>query len=303
MDDSTKALYDDYPDEEKSDFFSAFVYMKYIDHFMHHALLASGLSPKEREELPEAGIDQLLMGAIQRIAEAAPSFDTSFYHGKVVKLKDAIQLVSQKTDLSLITPEQVIPFKVAKDIVLKNPQSIAVGICACRKASENPCYPMDVCLFVGDPGASFIADQNPEFRKISQEEAVSILEAEHERGHVHCAYFKKDMGGKFFAICNCCSCCCLGVKMWNLLEGSIPIIAPSGYLAHVSDDCNGCGSCDDCCPFNALSMGDEVAMVDQAKCMGCGVCEDICPIGAISLKREPSKGEPLDLSELVSKAE
>jgi hypothetical protein len=124
MDDSTKALYDDYPDEEKSDFFSAFVYMKYIDHFMHHALLASGLSPKEREQLPEAGIDQLLMAAIQRIAEAAPSFDTSFYHGKVVKLKDAIQLVSQKTDLSLITPEQVIPFKVAKDIVLKNPQSL-----------------------------------------------------------------------------------------------------------------------------------------------------------------------------------
>ena len=64
---------------------------------------------------------------------------------------------------------------------------------------------------------------------------------------------------------------------------------------------DGCGSCEDCCSFNALSMGDEVAMVDQAKCMGCGVCEDICPIGAISLKREPSKGEPLDLSELMSK--
>jgi len=51
---------------------------------------------------------------------------------------------------------------------------------------------MDVCLFVGDPVASFIAEHNTKYRKISQEEAVGILNAEHKRGHVHCAYFKRD---------------------------------------------------------------------------------------------------------------
>jgi len=50
-------------------------------------------------------------------------------------------------------------------------------------------------------------------------------------------------------------------------------------------------------------MDDEMAVVDQGKCMGCGVCEDVCPIGAISLERDPSKGEPLDLAELMSKTE
>jgi len=50
-------------------------------------------------------------------------------------------------------------------------------------------------------------------------------------------------------------------------------------------------------------MDDEMAVINQAKCMGCGVCEDVCPIGAISLKLEPSKGEPLDLAELMSKTE
>jgi len=305
MDDSTKALYDLYPEEDKSDFFSAYIYLKHLDHFMYHAIQACGLPTKEREKLPDAGIDEMLEASIQRVADTAPDLATSIYHGKVVKLKDAIQLVTQKMDLSLITPEQVIPFKVAKDIILKNPQAIAVGTCACRMASENPCLPppMEVCLIVGEPFASFIAEHNPLFRKGSQEEAVSILEAAHERGDVHCAYFKKDVGERFYFLCNCCSCCCLGVKMWNQLEGSIPILAPSGYLAHVGEDCNGCGSCDDCCPFNALSMGDEMAVVDSAKCMGCGVCEDVCPIGAISLKREPSKGEPLDLSELMSKTE
>ncbi len=105
-------------------------------------LVAYGLSPKERAEVPEAGIDEMLEASIQRVADTAPDLATSIYHGKVMKLKDAIQLVTQKADLSLITPEQVIPFKVAKDIILKNPQSIAVGICACRKASGNPCHPI-----------------------------------------------------------------------------------------------------------------------------------------------------------------
>jgi len=55
MDESTKALYDEYPEDEKSDFFSAFVYMKYIDHFMHHALLASGLSPQRARGASRSG--------------------------------------------------------------------------------------------------------------------------------------------------------------------------------------------------------------------------------------------------------
>jgi ferredoxin len=36
--------------------------------------------------------------------------------------------------------------------------------------------------------------------------------------------------------------------------------------------------------------------------MGCGICEDVCLVEAISLRREPSKGEPLDLEELLAVA-
>jgi len=38
MEYSSKALYDSYPDGGKSDFFAAYMYLKYIDHFIHHAL-------------------------------------------------------------------------------------------------------------------------------------------------------------------------------------------------------------------------------------------------------------------------
>ncbi|OGO05058.1 MAG: hypothetical protein A2Y60_03010 [Chloroflexi bacterium RBG_13_54_9] len=304
MSDSTKELYDSYPEESKSDFFSAYVYMKYLDHFMYHAMQASALQAKEPEEKLDKSLNDLIHATVQRVADGAPDLATSFYHGKVVKLEDAIQLVTQKEALSIITPERVIPFKLAKDIILKNPQSIAVGRCPCRAASEKPCLPMEVCFFVGDPGASFIADHNPHYRKVTQEEAVAILEAEHKRGHVHTAYFKKDIGNKFIAICNCCSCCCLGIRMWNLLEGTIPIMTASGYLSHVGDYCNGCGECLERCPFKAISLdeGEQRAVINSVKCMGCGVCEDICSVGAITLERDLSKGEPLDIEELVNRS-
>jgi ferredoxin len=304
MSDPVKELYDSYPEESKGDFFSAYVYMKYIDHFVHHAMQTVGLPNKEPEEKLDKSLEDLVRATRRRVADPALHLETSFYHGKVVKLKDALQLVTQKVDLSLITPETVMPFKLAKDIILKNPESIAVGRCPCRAVSAKPCLPMEVCFFVGDPGASFIADQNPHYRKVTQQEAVAILEAEHKRGHVHTAYFKKDMGNKFCALCNCCACCCLGVQMWNLFEGKVPILAPSGYLSHVGTDCSGCGECLKYCQFKAISLdeNEQKAVINTSKCMGCGVCEDICPVGAITLEKDSSKGEPLDIEELMGKS-
>lgn len=305
---STKALYEMYSLEDKNDFLAAYLYLKHIDHFMYHVYQSLGFPAKELPDKLDETTEEMMEAYVEEIGEAAPSVDTSIYHGKVVKLPDAVKLVTQKQDLTISTPEKVVPYKTAKDIILRNPDSIAVGTCVCRAVSETPCLPppQEVCLFVGDPFASFIADQSPKFRKISQQEAVKVIEEAHERGDVHCAYFKKELGRRFFAICNCCSCCCIGVKMWNQLQGAVPFLTPSGYVAEISDDCNGCGSCaENTCRFNAISMDDkaEKAVVSFEKCMGCGVCVDACPIGAISLRREPSKGEPLDLEELKSQAE
>jgi Pyruvate/2-oxoacid:ferredoxin oxidoreductase delta subunit len=143
--------------------------------------------------------------------------------------------------------------------------------------------------------------ENEHYNRISQDEAVEILEKCREKGFVHVAYFEHAAGHRFDAICNCCSCCCMGVRMWNLYEGQIALLAPSGYVAEVSDECDACGDCvDNKCSFNAISIpeGGLAAVVDEAKCMGCGVCENSCPIDAIQMRREPSKGDPLDLEEL-----
>ncbi len=61
----------------------------------------------------------------------------------------------------------------------------------------------------------------------------------------------------------------------------------------------GCGDCLDYCQFGALALEDFVARVDEELCMGCGVCSSKCEQGALSLRREPAKGEPLEIQALL----
>ena len=226
------------------------------------------------------------------------------YHGKVVPPDAARQLVTVKQEITLTDLEQVIPYARARDIVLCNPDHIVVLECPCRASRPSPCLPLDVCLIVGEPFASFVAEHHPRrSRWITSLEAVSILEAEHERGHVHHAFFKDAMLGRFYAICNCCSCCCGAMQAQR---NGIPMLAASGYVSRVAAErCVGCGTCAQVCPFDALSMvvseaGRSLAQVDADRCMGCGVCVSHCEHDALSLMSDPAKGQPLDIQTLLA---
>jgi len=223
------------------------------------------------------------------------------YHGKVVPLEAVTQLVTVEEEIRLTDLEQVIPYARARDIVLQNPDHIVALECPCRAARPNPCQPLDVCLVVGEPFASFVAEHHPHrSRWITPQEAVEILRAEDERGHVHHAFFKDAMLGRFYAICNCCACCCGAMQAHR--HGT-PMLASSGYVSRVDADlCVGCGDCADFCQFGALSVEDGVAAVDAVACMGCGVCVSKCAQGALSLVRAPDRGEPLEIRDLIASA-
>ncbi len=216
------------------------------------------------------------------------------YHGKAIPLETATKLVMVNEPVNIPDLEQVIPYKRARALILRNPDHIVALDCPCRSARENPCLPLDVCLVVGEPFASFVSEHHPDnTRWITQEEAVAILKAEDERGHVHHAFFKEAMLGRFYAICNCCSCCCGAM---HAHQNGTPMLASSGFVAQVDEDlCISCGTCETYCQFGAISY-EITAMVDEAKCMGCGVCISKCTEGVLSLRREESKGVPLELS-------
>lgn len=280
-----------------------YIYSKWINLYIYHlrnVVPDPEVTLRYPEEVATPEADELAKMAAEQAFPTLASAETSVLHCKVVKLDDAKSLVTVERDISLTNLETIIPYKHARDIILKNPDHIAVIDCCCRATKENPCKPIDVCLIVGEPFASFVLEHGTNnARKISQEEAVEIIKAEDERGHIHTAFFKDAMGDRFYSICNCCKCCCSAMRGFRW---GVPIIASSGYVSEIGEDCNGCGQCIDFCQFEALTLKDERAEVSYDKCMGCGVCETKCPIDAISLKRDPAKGNPLDIKALMKQA-
>ncbi len=219
------------------------------------------------------------------------------YHGKVLPTDEATRLVQIREPVNLTLSEQVIPFETARDLVLVDPDHIAALECPCRTARREPCLPLDVCLIVGEPFVSFVLAHHPErARRITAEEATEIIVAEADRGHVHHAFFKDAMLGRFYAICNCCSCCCGAMAAHR---SGTPMLISSGYVAQVdAESCRRCGLCVERCPFGALSL-DGHLHVDEEVCMGCGVCVRACPQGALALARHADKPEPLLISEIA----
>ena len=235
------------------------------------------------------------------VSEAPVETWADTYHGKVVPLEAARQLISIKEPVQIPDLEQVIPYTKARAIILENPDHIVALDCPCRMARSNPCLPLDVCLVIGQPFAGFILEHQPEHaRSITSDQAFDILQAEDARGHVHHAFFKDAMLGRFYAICNCCACCCGAM---HAHQHGTPMLASSGYRAQIaSDDCIACEACIPYCQFGALSVDGSYTQVDEAKCMGCGVCVDKCLQAAIQLVRDPSKGEPLEITHLMNQA-
>jgi Pyruvate/2-oxoacid:ferredoxin oxidoreductase delta subunit len=219
------------------------------------------------------------------------------YHGKVMPLDKASKLITVDKPLNMPDLEQVIPYKRARDIILENPDHLAVLKCPCRAAHEKPCQPEDVCLVIGEPFTSFIVEHHPDkAKRITQQEAVEIMAAEEVRGHVHHAFFKDAMLDRFYAICNCCSCCCGAI---NAHRNGTPMLASSGYVSEVDHElCIGCSICSGFCQFDAIDMKDGQANVNFEKCMGCGICVSKCEQEAMQFRLEPAKGEPLDICAL-----
>ncbi|WP_031385375.1 P-loop NTPase family protein [Desulfonatronum thiodismutans] len=222
------------------------------------------------------------------------------YHGKVLLLDHARKLVTVNRDIDLGDLEQVVPYAAAREIVLRHPNHILALDCPCRASSPNPCVPVGVCLIVGEPFAGFIAAHHPDkSRWITQDEAQEILKAEHDRGHVHHAFFKDVMLGRFYAICNCCSCCCGALRAHR---GGTPMLASSGYVCVMDRTlCLDCGLCAKQCQFRAIQRRNKEWEVNAVACMGCGVCIPKCPQAALNLVRAPHRGEPLDIQEIMTR--
>jgi len=247
--------------------------------------------------LPREYIGLALKFTVPRFSSRSRQNAADHYHGKVLPTELAKALISVNQPIHVPDLEQIIPYPVARELILNSPPDVVAFECPCRARKPQHCEPTQVCMIVGQPFVDFMLEHHPaKTRRLTTGEAITLLEEERARGHIHAAYFKDAMLNRFYAICNCCACCCGAIEA---MQHGVPMIAASGFVAQVNPAlCAACGQCATACPFHAIQV-DGVSRVDWERCMGCGVCVGQCPNNAITLERDTRKGIPLDVTQLA----
>lgn len=159
--------------------------------------------------------------------------------------------------------------------------NILCSICYCRDIFKHCSNSLHVCLRISNVEL-FQSINNKNTRLISPQEAKEIIAESEKMKLVHiiawCSY------PHVYAICNCCSCCCVAWQIWkrygikSVLQKGEMIIYQSSNL------CTNCGKCVEQCKFEAIekSLTEEVRFNPQ-KCFGCGMCRQVCENNAIKL--------------------
>ena len=94
--------------------------------------------------------------------------------------------------------------------VIDASRKLSLGPCTCRKVFQNCDNPINTEIVVGLGTDVFTEGRPGDYREISKQEARDILLACHERRLLHTLV---RCGEHFYAICNCCPCCCVPLRL------------------------------------------------------------------------------------------
>ncbi len=94
--------------------------------------------------------------------------------------------------------------------IVDSAEGLALGPCTCREVFKNCDNPLNAEIMVGLSRNIFMAERPHDYREITKEEAKDILNQCHQRGLIHSIIKCRQ---DFYAICNCCSCCCVPLRL------------------------------------------------------------------------------------------
>ncbi|MEJ2244576.1 MAG: 4Fe-4S binding protein [Acidobacteriota bacterium] len=187
-------------------------------------------------------------------------------------------------------PARVYPAGTVEELIEKygDDQNIAVIHCFCRqyhKMMDEACHfehPPQSCMAIGS--LARFAVRYGTGRYLSKTEAIGLVHELQSKGAVHQVFHQdEDIQKPEIAICNCCWDCCGVFGSYN--RGIIPLNLHAFFIARLTDEasCIGCGTCEDYCPVQAISLVDDISRIDTEKCIGCGQCELQCSQEAIRM--------------------
>ena len=182
---------------------------------------------------------------------------------------------------SLATMQWVLPTEQVLEF-LRNARSFALAECTCRTHYARCDHPIETCFTINDAADAQVAQGTA--RRLSLEEAESIVRQANERGLVHLTVYNPEQ--HVYAICSCCSCCCHDLQFLRLY-GRDDMIARSEYVAETdAATCIHCGTCVARCVFGARTWQGDRMCYDPAACYGCGLCVTVCPADATVMRRQ-----------------
>jgi len=181
--------------------------------------------------------------------------------------------------------DAICPYEDARKIVEKS-RRIVVQQCPCRYRTGACDYPFEeMCMFFD--GMAEYALERGHTREISKKEALDKIRRASELGLVHMtnsSYYTDASTGVEF-LCNCCTCCC-GI-LEPFISSDRKVQLGRNYYAEIDPKkCNGCGTCEARCHFDAMKVTDGTAVVNRTNCVGCGLCAYVCEPKAVALRRK-----------------
>ncbi len=88
--------------------------------------------------------------------------------------------------------------------------NVALGPCSCRQVFGNCHRPIMSEIVVGAGQEVYSGLNGHNFRQVSKDEAKEIVRQCHHQGMMHTIIHCQ---GLFYAICNCCTCCCVPFRL------------------------------------------------------------------------------------------
>jgi hypothetical protein len=88
-------------------------------------------------------------------------------------------------------------------------KSVALGPCSCRKVFHKCDNPVMSEIVIGNDPESY-SHEDSQFKQVSRDEAKNILRQSHAK---HLTHGIMRCGDHYYAICNCCMCCCVPTRL------------------------------------------------------------------------------------------
>lgn len=259
-----------------------------------------GIARVERDgEKLYAVLPLILWGMYERqLKRLTPEFLMNF--GQYVQNEFGFEIATSRLPYMRVIPieesvtaeHHVATYDELRHLIERAGDRIAIQECVCRKVNDlqgKHCQATDrreVCMSFGD--LADLYSQEGWGRKLTQEEAFEIARKNEGDGLVLMPGNEQEAA----FMCACCSDCCGMLSMMRFLPSPADVVASSYYAQVNAELCQGCWTCVERCPMDAVTSEDTISSVDRARCIGCGLCIPTCPENAILLVKKAQEIVP-----------